>query len=64
MFANKEVTEYLVDLSKLKIQDLEEFKISRKMRDSLISKLLDYYQLHFEDLGKINSLAVLREVFK
>lgn len=64
MFANKEVTEYLVDLSKLKIQDLGEFKISRKMRDSLISKLLDYYQLHFEDLGKINSLAVLREVFK
>jgi DNA repair protein RecO (recombination protein O) len=63
-FANKEATEYLIQLSALKINEINRFEISRKMRDSLISVLIDYYQLHFEDLGEIKSLNVLREVFK
>ena len=63
-YANKEATEYLMQLSTLKINEINRFEISRKMRDSLISVLIDYYQLHFEDLGEIKSLNVLREVFK
>lgn len=62
-FANKEVTEYLIELSELKISELGEFKISRSIRDSLLSVLLDYYQLHFDNLGEIKSMNVLREVF-
>ncbi|NQU51851.1 MAG: DNA repair protein RecO [Bacteroidetes bacterium] len=62
--ANKEVTEHLIFLSTLKIHELDKFKISRYMRDSLITVLLDYYQLHFENLGDIKSMRVLREVFK
>lgn len=62
--ANREVTEYLISLSSIKIQELNEFKISKKMRDSLLTFLLDYYQLHFENLGEIKSISVLREVFK
>lgn len=63
-FANKEVTEYLISLSTLKINKLAEFKISRTMRDSLLTVLIDYYQLHFENLGKIKSISVLKEVFQ
>ena len=63
-YANKEATENLIQLSALKIQEISEFEISRKMRDTLISVLIDYYQLHFDDLGEIKSLNVLREVFK
>jgi len=63
-YANKEVTEKLMELSTLKIHEIGEFEISRRMRDTLISVLIDYYQLHFDDLGEIKSLNVLREVFK
>ncbi|HSO88823.1 MAG TPA: DNA repair protein RecO [Draconibacterium sp.] len=63
-YANKEATEYLTQLSTLKINEISGIEISRKMRDTLISVLIDYYQLHFDDLGEIKSLNVLREVFK
>ena len=62
--ANKEVTEYLITLSLLKIHELGSFKISRSMRESLLQILVDYYQLHFENLGEIRSLNVLKEVFQ
>ncbi len=63
LYANKEVTDHLITLSVLKINELDSFKIPRKMRDSILQTLVDYYQLHFENLGEIKSLNVLREVF-
>lgn len=63
MYANKEATEYLIQLSQLKINELDQLKISRSMRDTLLSTLLNYYQLHFEDLGEIKSIKVLKEIF-
>jgi DNA repair protein RecO (recombination protein O) len=62
-YANKEATEYLIKLAALKLHEINSFEISRKMRDSLVSVLIDYYQLHFDNLGEIKSLNVLREVF-
>jgi len=62
-YANKEITEYFMQLSALKIHEIGNFIISRRMRDLLLSTLIDYYQLHFENLGEIKSLGVLREVF-
>ena len=63
-YANKEETEFLADLALIKIHELSKYRIPRKMRDSLITSLVDYYHLHFENLGEIKSLNVLREVFK
>ncbi len=63
-YANKDATEFLADLAVLKIQELADYKIPRKMRDALITSLVEYYHLHFENLGEIKSLNVLREVFK
>ncbi len=63
-YANKEATEYLIKLASLKLHEISELAISRTMRDTLITVLVDYYQLHFDNLGEIKSLNVLREVFK
>ena len=63
LFVNKEVTEYLCTLSTLKIQEISDFKISRNLRENLLSKLIEYYQLHFDNLGEIKSIGVLKEVF-
>lgn len=64
LYANKEVTPHLITLSTLKINELASFKINRSMRDSILQTLVDYYQFHFENLGDIKSLNVLREVFQ
>lgn len=63
LFANKKATEHLIQLSLLKINELDQLKINREMRDYLLNILIDYYQLHFENLGEIKSLDVLKEVF-
>ena len=63
-FANKDVTENLIKLSLLKLHEIDQYKITRKMRDDLLSALVEYYQLHFDDSEEIKSLNILREVFK
>jgi len=62
-YANKELTEALLNLAPVKMQNISEFHVTRSMRDSLLTALVDYYQLHFDNLGEIKSLKVLREVF-
>lgn len=62
-YANKEITEYLIQLAGLKINELSEFKIPGALREILLTALIDYYQLHFNNLGEIKSLGVLKEVF-
>lgn len=64
LFANKEASELLIRLSLLKINELDQFKISRSMRDTLLTVLVDYYQLHFDNLGEVKSLHVLKELFQ
>lgn len=63
MFAHKEATEYIIKLSKLKIHELHLLQLSRNMREYLLSVLIDYYQLHFDNLGEMKSLKVLHEIF-
>lgn len=62
-FANKEETENLIYLSGLKLPEIEHLNISRKMRDSLLSVIVEYYRVHFDDSAEIKSLKILREVF-
>jgi DNA repair protein RecO (recombination protein O) len=63
-FIQKETTKFFCQLSELKIADLKLWKISRNMRGFLTNKLVDYYQLHFENMGEIKSLKVLQEIFE
>ncbi len=64
LFANRELTKYLIALSKIKIHELVKFKVSKTIRNSLLTVLLDYYQIHFDNLGEIKSMKVLKEVFQ
>lgn len=61
--ANKEATSFLCILADLKIQNIQSVKITKNIRSYLTSKLVEYYQIHFETLGEIKSLKVLQEVF-
>lgn len=63
LYINKDATRYFIELSLLKINELEGFKISRTIRDVLLTQLVEYYQLHFDNLGEIKSLKVLKELF-
>lgn len=62
-FINREATEFLIKLASIKIQDIAQLRIPAGLRNSLTSKLTEYYQLHFEHLGEIKSLKVLHEIF-
>ena len=63
-FVNKEATEKLIALSGVKLTELGQLEINRNMRGYLTAKLLEYYRLHFGQLGEIKSLGVLNEVFQ
>lgn len=63
-FIHKEATNYLCQLSELKIAGLINWKISRNMRGYLTTKLVEYYKLHFENMSEVKSLKVLQEIFE
>lgn len=62
-YATPEATKLLSEIAALKIQNLNDFKISSDMRTLILSLLIEYYHLHFQNLGEIQSLKVLKEVF-
>ena len=64
MYINKEATEIFIQLANLKIQNLDSFRVSKNMRTYLLSKIIEFYELHFENFGAIKSLTVLKEVFE
>lgn len=62
-FVNKEATKYIIQLGKLNLQESANWKIPGKMRNYLLEKLVEYYEFHFQNLGEVKSLKVLKEVF-
>ena len=62
-FINPEITNILKQLMFLKVHELGNINITKSQREMLLSKLLDYYKLHFDPMGKIKSTQVLKEVF-
>lgn len=62
-FMNKETTTALINLAEVKINDIMQFHLPARLRFALASKLVEYYQLHFDHLGDIKSLKVLHELF-
>lgn len=62
-FIHPDATAFLKLLSEIKLKELDDLKILRSTRIYLTSKLVDYYQLHFEHIGEVKSLTVLHELF-
>jgi DNA repair protein RecO (recombination protein O) len=54
----------LKKLLQVNIGDLPTLSINHKQRNQLLIKLMDYFHIHFESLGQVKSVAVLKEVFE
>jgi DNA repair protein RecO (recombination protein O) len=63
-FMDQETTAYLKKILELNISGLYQLNINNNQRNILLNSLLHYYQIHFENLGNIKSLSVLKEVFE
>jgi DNA repair protein RecO (recombination protein O) len=63
-FMNPETTRFLAKFLIAETDDLFRIKISKQQKDLLLAQLVDYYHVHFENLGSIKSLIVLKEVFQ
>lgn len=54
------VTPYWKKLQQLTVHKLNELKLSREMRERLLTAVIDYYRLHIKDFGKLRSLDVVK----
>lgn len=63
-FADKHVTSLLVRLFEVDQTTLEQLEFNHNDRRLVLEMLLEYYRIHFDNLGEIRSLSVLKEVLK
>ncbi|UKJ07344.1 DNA repair protein RecO [Solitalea lacus] len=53
---------YIAQLMQLNFETMEQLKISSAERKVLLHTLVEYYELHVDNFGKLKSLEVLEEV--
>lgn len=63
-FADKRETELLARLIEADSSELANLAYTHADRKMVLRKLLDFYRIHFDDLGSFKSLEVLTEVLK
>lgn len=63
-YMNQDLTSLFRELLKIRIQDLPVFKITRGSRTQLLSKILEYYQMHFGIVINQKSSDILKEIFQ
>ena len=61
-FTDKQVTVLFSRLFEVDHTSLDKLDYSHTDRQLVLEKLLEYYRIHFDNLGEIRSLAVLKEV--
>ena len=54
---------YLRELLDSSFSNCNKIKLKKEDRTYLLQKLVDYYRLHTENFGEVNSLYILEEVF-
>lgn len=52
-----------VELADAQLSDLANMNFSRQDRDLLFDKMIDYYKLHIEHLGRLKTPEIFRELF-
>ena len=62
-FLSKETSQIFKQLVRLNYETMGTLKLSREMRIRLLENLLDFYQLHEINLGRIRSFEILKELF-
>lgn len=55
-------TSQLAAMMKMRLDELTSLQINNKDRRFLLNKLVQYFQLHIENMGPIHSLEILEEV--
>jgi len=63
-FADKHLTVLFARLFDVDSANIESLGYTQNDRKLVLEKLLDYYKIHFGNLGEIKSLEVLKEVLK
>lgn len=63
-FTDKHVTGLFSKLFEVDHASLERLEYSHHDRRLVLEKLLEYYHIHFDNLGEIRSLSVLKEVLE
>lgn len=61
-FTDKHVTILFSRLFEIDHTSLEKLEYTQNDRRLVLEKLLEYYRIHFDNLGEIRSLSVLKEV--
>ncbi len=63
-FADKHSTSLLSRLFEVDFSTLETLEYTQNERRIVLEKLLEFYKIHFDNLGEIKSLGVLKEVLR
>lgn len=63
-YMNPEISSTFVHILDLNIRELPQLKMSRAIRTQLLSKILEYYYLHFGNLKSLKSSDILKEIFQ
>jgi DNA repair protein RecO (recombination protein O) len=63
-YMNPEISSLFRHILQLKLENLEDLRISRSVRVQLLSKILEYYFLHFSSLKSLKSSEILKAVFQ
>lgn len=63
-FADKQVTSLFAQLTEVDSATLGQLNYTQHERNLVLNMLLDFYKIHFDHLGEVRSMAVLKEVFK
>jgi DNA repair protein RecO (recombination protein O) len=63
-FADKYVTGLFTRLFDADFDSLQKLNYNQSDRKQVLMKLLEYYHIHFDNLGEIRSLTILQEVLR
>lgn len=63
-FADKHITGLLAALFEVDYTKIENLEYTQSDRRQLLEKLFEYFRIHFDNLGDIKSLGILKEVLR
>ncbi len=63
-FADKQLTPLFYKLFDTDYSSIDQLDYTHRDRSSILEKIIEFYKIHFDNLGEIKSLGVLKEVLK
>lgn len=60
---NEVISKKYFDFYKINISESQNIKLIQNDRKQLLQKIIDFYAFHFKNIGKLNSLEVLSEMY-